>query len=170
MVKADLPSLLIFGAAILAIGAAPSTVPVYKNPALPAEQRITNLLSLMTIDEKIDALSTNSGVPRLGVPSFGSSEGIHGVVQRGGGKRDLAPIPTTQFPQPPGMGASWDPALVRKAGVEGFEARYITQTPSYGREILIAHSHQPPISPPSSHLPAKASPAPHRCFASAGRA
>ena len=136
--KAGLRSLLVFGAAMLVIGADPPTVPVYKNPAVPAEQRITNLLSLMTIDEKIDALSTNSGVPRLGVPNFGSSEGIHGVVQRGGGKRDLAPIPTTQFPQPPGMGASWDPALVRKAGgVEGYEARYITQTPSYGRQILM---------------------------------
>jgi len=138
MMKAGLRSMLAFGAAVLAIGAAPPAIPPYKNPAVPAEQRITNLLSLMTVDEKIDALSTNSGVPRLGVPNFGSSEGIHGVVQRGGGKRDLAPIPTTQFPQPPGMGASWDPALVRKAGgVEGFEARYITQTPSYGRQILM---------------------------------
>ena len=137
MVKTGLRSILTFSAVVL-IGAASPTVPAYKNPAIPAEQRITNLLSLMTIDEKIDALSTDSGVPRLGVPNFGSSEGIHGVVQRGGGKRNLPPIPTTQFPQPPGMGASWDPALVRKAGgVEGYEARYITQTPSYGRQILM---------------------------------
>lgn len=137
MVKAGLRSILTFGAVVL-IGAASPRVPAYKNPAIPAEQRITNLLSLMTIDEKIDALSTDSGVPRLGVPNFGSSEGIHGVVQRGGGKRNLPPIPTTQFPQPPGMGASWDPALVRKAGgVEGYEARYITQTPGYGRQILM---------------------------------
>ena len=47
MVKAGLRSLLVFGAAILASAAAPPTVPVYKNPALPAEQRITNLPSLM---------------------------------------------------------------------------------------------------------------------------
>ncbi len=77
-------------------------------------------------------------MPRLGVPNFGASEGIHGVVQRGGGRRNAAPIPTTQFPQPPGMGASWDPALVRLAGgVQGHEARYITQTASYGRRILM---------------------------------
>jgi hypothetical protein len=72
----------------LSVGALLSTaaigqVQAYKNPDLPADQRIANLLSLMTVTEKIAALSTNSGVDRLGVPSFGSSEGIHGVVQRG---------------------------------------------------------------------------------------
>ncbi len=90
----------------------------------------------MTLDEKIDCLGTNTAVPRLGIPSFGSSEGIHGVVQRGGRGRDA--ITTTQFPQPPGMGETWDPALVQQAaGVEGYEARYITQTPKYNRQILM---------------------------------
>jgi beta-glucosidase len=69
--------------------------------------------------------------------SYGNSEGIHGVVQRETrGKRQ--PITTTQFPQPPGMGASWDPDLVREAaGVEGYEARFITQTAKYDRQILM---------------------------------
>ena len=110
----------------------------FRDPSLPVEKRIDNLLSQMTLDEKIDALSTNTAVPRLGVPNFGSSEGIHGVVQRGGGKADRSVIPTTQFPQPPGMGESWDPDLVRQAAaVEGYEARYITQTPKYDRQILM---------------------------------
>src|ERR1700733_11451828 len=110
----------------------------FRNPALPMEKRIDNLLSLMTLDEKIDCLGTKTGVPRLGIPNFGSSEGIHGVVQRGGGKADRSVIPTTQFPQPPGMGESWDPDLVRQAaGVEGYEARYITQSPKYDRQILM---------------------------------
>ena len=48
------------------------------------------------------------------------------------------PITTTQFPQPPGMGESWDPDLVRQAaGVEGYEARFITQTPKYDRQMLM---------------------------------
>lgn len=101
--------------------------------------RIANLLSLMTIDEKIDCLSTRTGVPRLGVPSFGNSEGIHGVVQRGSANARFqrSAVTTTQFPQPPGMGESWDPELVRQAGgVEGYEARYITQTAKYNRQIL----------------------------------
>ncbi|MGN6365865.1 glycoside hydrolase family 3 C-terminal domain-containing protein [Asticcacaulis taihuensis] len=110
----------------------------FQNPDLPVEQRIDNILSLMTIDEKIDILGTQTGVPRLGIPNIGSSEGIHGVVQRGGGKRNLTPITTTQFPQPPGMGETWDPEIVQKAaGVEGYEARYISQTPKYDRQILM---------------------------------
>ena len=88
----------------------------FQNPDLPVEKRIDNLLSLMTIDEKIDCLGVQTGVPRLGVPSYGGSEGIHGVVQRGNERRHLTRITTTQFPQPPGMGETWDPDLVRQAG------------------------------------------------------
>jgi beta-glucosidase len=109
----------------------------FNDPSLPMEKRIDNLLSLMTIDEKVNCLSTNTGVPRLGVPNYGSSEGIHGVVQREA-RGSRQPITTTQFPQPPGMGESWDPELVRQAGgVEGYEARFITQTEKYNRQILM---------------------------------
>ncbi|HEY1808990.1 MAG TPA: glycoside hydrolase family 3 C-terminal domain-containing protein [Acidobacteriaceae bacterium] len=109
----------------------------FDNPRLPAEQRIDNLLSLMTTEEKIDCLGTDTAVPRLGVPNIGSSEGIHGVVQRQP-RPGRPPVTTTQFPQPPGMGASWDPDLVRQAaGVEGYEARFITQTPKYNRQLLM---------------------------------
>jgi beta-glucosidase len=109
----------------------------FDDPNLSTEKRIDNLLSLMTIDEKIDCLGTQTGVPRLGVPNIGSSEGIHGVVQREP-RFGREPIPTTQFPQPPGMGESWDPDIVREAaGVEGYEARFISQTPKYNRQILM---------------------------------
>jgi len=121
----------------LSAGQAQQPAYPFNDSSLPMEKRIDNLLSLMTIDEKIDCLGTNTGVPRLGVMNFGISEGIHGVVQREArGKR--LPITTTQFPQPPGMGASWDPDLVREAaGVEGYEARFITQTAKYDRQILM---------------------------------
>ena len=110
----------------------------FRNPGLAVDQRIADLVSRMTVDEKIDALGLMSGVPRLGVPSFGFSEGIHGVVQRGAPQFGRAAITTTQFPQPPGLGASWDPDLVRKAGwVEGHEARWITQTRHYNRQLLM---------------------------------
>lgn len=126
------------GAPVLAQTAETSVAYPFLDPSLPTERRIDNILSLMTVDEKIDALSTNTAVPRLNIPSFGSTEGIHGIVQRGGGKRNLSPIPTTQFPQPPGMGETWDPALVQKAGgVQGHEARFISQTAAYDRKILM---------------------------------
>ena len=109
----------------------------FDDPNLTTEKRIDNLLSLMTTDEKIDCLGTETGVPRLGVPNIGSSEGIHGVVQREA-RFGRQPITTTQFPQPPGMGESWDPKLVQAAAdVEGYEARFITQTPKYDRQVLM---------------------------------
>src|SRR5579871_5181982 len=109
----------------------------FKDPALPAEKRIDNLLSLMTLDEKIDCLGTRTGVPRLGVPNFGSSEGIHGVVQRE--SRPGRPmITTTQFPQPPGMGESWEPEKVREAGeMAVYEAQFTTQKENDNRQIMI---------------------------------
>src|SRR5882757_3223858 len=123
---------------LVATAAAQQPAYPFQNPALAMDTRIDNLLSLMTVEEKIDCLGTRTGVPRLGVKSFGSSEGIHGVVQRGGGQGKRTMIPTTQFPQPPGMGESWDPELVRQAGgVEGDEARFITQTEKYDRQILM---------------------------------
>jgi beta-glucosidase len=110
----------------------------FRNPKLPTDQRVADLVSRMTVDEKIDALGTDSGVPRLGVRSFGASEGIHGLQQRGNPQWGTSQITTTQFPQPPGMGASWDPDLVRQAGwVEGHEARWITQTDTKRRPMLM---------------------------------
>jgi beta-glucosidase len=126
-------------AVLLSTAAAVSAQPnPFQNPNLPPDQRIDNLLSLMTADEKIDAIGMTSAVPRLGVPGFGGTEGIHGLVQRGAPGRGMAPTTTTQFPQPPGMGASWDPALVRRAGgVLGAEARFISQTGANKRPMLM---------------------------------
>lgn len=134
-------STLALSVCVIALSSPAMAQPAYPflDPNLPTEQRIDNILSLMTVDEKIDALSTNTAVPRLNIPSFGSTEGIHGVVQRGGGKRNLTPVTTTQFPQPPGMGETWDPALVQKAaGVQSYEARFISQTASYDRKLMMS--------------------------------
>ncbi len=109
----------------------------FNDPNLSDDKRIDNLLSLMTSDEKVAVLGTQTGVPRLGVPNIGSTEGIHGVVQREA-RFGRQPVTTTQFPQPPGMGDTWDPELVRQAGdVEGYESRYITENPKYNRQILM---------------------------------
>ena len=109
----------------------------FNDPNLDTGKRIDNLLSLMTSDEKVNCLGTRTAVPRLGVPNIGSSEGIHGVVQREA-RGPRQPVTTTQFPQPPGMGETWDPELVRQAGgIQGYEARFITQTAKYDRQILM---------------------------------
>ena len=58
----------------------------FQNTSLSDEKRLDNLLSIMTIDEKINALSTNLGVPRLGIRNTGHSEGLHGMALGGPGK------------------------------------------------------------------------------------
>jgi beta-glucosidase len=107
----------------------------FQNPGLPVEERITNLLSLMTIDEKVECLGTNPSVPRLGIKGAGHMEGIHGLAVGGPAKwgRD-APVPTTTFPQGYGLGETWDTEILREAAaVEGYEARYIFQTSKYSK-------------------------------------
>src|SRR5580700_9044075 len=55
----------------------------FRNPNLPTEQRISDLLSRMTLDEKIDALGTDPDVPRLGVVGTPHIEGLHGASYGG---------------------------------------------------------------------------------------
>ncbi len=137
------PSKSVIGCAVVALSlgvccAASAQTWLFQDSSQPDDARIASILHEMTIDEKIDALSTNTGVPRLGIPNIGSSEGIHGVVQRGNEKRGFKAINTTQFPQPPGMGETWDPGIVRQAaGVEGYEARYISQSDQYNHKLLM---------------------------------
>jgi len=105
---------------------------VYADSSAPVEARITDLLSRMTVEEKVDAFSTNPSVPRLGVVGTGHVEGLHGLALGGPGHwegrtgRDYETvIPTTTFPQSRGLGQTWDPVLLSKAaGQEAFETRY----------------------------------------------
>jgi beta-glucosidase len=67
-----------------------------------------------------------------------SGEPPETYVRRGDEKKGRAAVTTTQFPQPPGMGASWDPDLVRQAAaVQSTEARYITQSAKYRQPMLM---------------------------------
>ncbi|MDR0864873.1 MAG: glycoside hydrolase family 3 C-terminal domain-containing protein [Candidatus Symbiothrix sp.] len=120
----------------------------FQDTSLPAEERIGNLLSLMTVDEKVNALSTNVGVPRLGIINTGHSEGLHGMALGGPGnwggfqrinyQTVVAEYPTTIFPQAYGLGETWDPGLIRKvADMEATEVRYYTQSPRYQKGGMI---------------------------------
>jgi len=67
----------------LLLSAAPAQISAqyqypFQNPELPAEERITNALSFMTLNEKVDLLRFRAGVPRLGSPPLSSVEGLHG--------------------------------------------------------------------------------------------
>jgi beta-glucosidase len=114
----------------------------FQNPDLAGETRITDLISRMTLDEKIDAMANRTSVPRLGVVGSPHIEGYHGVAQGGPsnwGQRN--PTPTTQFPQAYGLAETWDPALLQGvAAQEALEARYLYQSPAYHRSGLIVRA------------------------------
>lgn len=112
----------------------------FQDEKLPVEERVKNIISLLTLDEKIACLSTLPSVPRLGIKGTAHSEGLHGLAMGGPAKwgPDDRPVPTTQFPQAYGLGETWDPAMVRlAASVEGFEARYIFQRSAYNQGGLV---------------------------------
>jgi beta-glucosidase len=106
----------------------------FQNPNLPVEERVNNIVSLMTVQEKVAFLTSRPGVPRLGIRAMGHVEGLHGLA-RGGpsnwGRRN--PVPTTIFPQAIGLAETWDPEVMRQVGeAEGYETRYIAQSTNYG--------------------------------------
>jgi beta-glucosidase len=108
----------------------------FQNPNLPIEQRVDDILSLMTLDEKLACLATSTAVPRLNIPDAGGTEGLHGLVRKGDFNQKA--VTTTQFPEVIGMASTWDPELIRRAGaVEGYEARYIDQNEKYQSNVLV---------------------------------
>lgn len=111
----------------------------FKNPEIPLEDRISNLLSLMTLDEKVDCLGTNPSIIRLGVKGTGHVEGLHGLAMGlPGSWGRKTPVPTTTFPQSIGMAETWDPALLQQAAeIEAFETRYIAQSGKYQKGGLV---------------------------------
>jgi len=111
----------------------------FQDASLAVDERVQNLISLMTLPEKVELLSPASGVKRLGVPVMATCEGLHGMAMGGPsnwGQRN--PHPTTIFPQAIGMAESWDAELLQRAGgVEGYEVRYMVQSPKLHRGGLV---------------------------------
>ncbi len=114
----------------------------FQNPDLPTEDRITNLLSLMTLEEKVNCLGTNPTIVRLGVKGTGHVEGLHGLAMGlPGGWGRKTPVPTTIFPQSIGMAETWDPDLLQQAGaIEAFETRYVFQSEKYRKGGLVVRA------------------------------
>ena len=94
-----------------------STTPKYVNPSLPLDQRVDDLISRMTLEEKVSQMmNTAPAIPRLGIPEYDWwNEALHGVAVSG-----IA----TVFPQAIGLGATFDSRLMsRVATVISTEAR-----------------------------------------------
>jgi len=91
---------------VLCDGAVAQTAPLFRDPNQPIEKRISDLIGRLTLEEKASQLNhLNKGIPRLGIAMWGGwNQTLHGVWSK---------EPTTLFPAPIAMGATWDPELVR---------------------------------------------------------
>jgi beta-glucosidase len=81
----------------------------FRDTQLPTRQRVDDLLARLTLDERIAMLHQfTPAIERLGLAAFRTGqEALHGVAWMG---------PATVFPQAVGLGATWNPELVRRVG------------------------------------------------------
>ncbi len=89
----------------------------YLDTTLPIPQRVNDLVSRMTLEEKVSQMQDVApAIPRLGIPAYNWwNEGLHGVARSGN---------ATVFPQAIGLAATWDTDLIHRiADVISTEAR-----------------------------------------------
>ncbi len=79
--------------------------PLYLNPGAPMEKRVDDLLSRMTLEEKVSQMMSDSApIERLGIPAYNWwNECLHGVARNGR---------ATVFPEAIGLAATWDTPLM----------------------------------------------------------
>jgi len=97
------------GSPALAQNTSSSSQPAYLNPALPIEQRVDDLISRMTLEEKASQLVNQArAIQRLQVSAYDWwSEALHGVAVNG----------TTEFPEPIGLAATFDSPRIKEMAV-----------------------------------------------------
>ena len=138
-------ALLFFAASVFALNlnaqtTGTSTPPLYLDPSQPIEARVDDLLSRMTLEEKVsqvhaDSPFTTAAIPRLGVPARYFSDGPLGVrenVDRKYRPLGLGKDYSTTMPAGICLAATWDPDLAYTEGETiGEEAR------ARGKDIML---------------------------------
>ncbi len=77
----------------------------WQDPSLPVPARVSNLISLLTVDEKVSLLAAGSPpVARIGLPGYNWAE----ECERGA---TSAPVGTS-FPSGIALGSTWNASLV----------------------------------------------------------
>ncbi|MDR3220309.1 MAG: glycoside hydrolase family 3 C-terminal domain-containing protein [Dysgonamonadaceae bacterium] len=113
---------------------AKGNLPVYLDDTQPIENRISDALSRMTLDEKVAMLHAQSkfssaGVPRLGIPENWMTDGPHGIRTEvfwdEWDQADWTNDSCTAFPALTCLSATWNPKIAEVYGQAiGEEARY----------------------------------------------
>jgi len=91
--------------ALVAVSTVASAQEIYKDPSQPLRKRVDDIVSRMTLDQKIGQMMHQAqAIPELGIPAYDWwNEALHGIVKPGS---------TTVFPQIIGMAATFDTELV----------------------------------------------------------
>ena len=125
--------LLVVTAVLVAVPATAVAAPPppFRDPSLPLAVRVGDLLSRLTLDEKISLLHQyQPAIPRLGIGMFKTgTEALHGVAWSTdyADKGAVVFANGTVFPQALGLATTWDPALIKQVGTAvGQEARGFT--------------------------------------------
>src|SRR6476660_1102881 len=84
--------------------------PRYKDPSRPFETRVDDLVSRMTLEEKVSQMMNAApAIPRLDIPAYDwLNEGLHGVARAG---------VATVFPQAIGLAAMWSTRRLHEVAV-----------------------------------------------------
>ncbi|SNY40171.1 glycoside hydrolase family 3 protein [Paractinoplanes atraurantiacus] len=125
--------LTVLAAALLAAPTVPGVAhagPSYpfRDPRLPLQVRVDDLVGRLTLDEKVSLLHQyQPAVPRLGLDFFKTgTEALHGVAWSTDIDNNGAVVTAdgTAFPQAVGLASTWDPDLIKRVGAAvGDEAR-----------------------------------------------
>jgi beta-glucosidase len=129
MCLAALAAALLSPVCLLSQNAGALSVPAYeayKDAKLTPGQRVSDLLSRMTLEEKATMLSgsdwmESAPIERLGIPAIKMADGPMGVRSWAGSSAvtnsgKTPPVLATSFPSGEVMASSWDPALVEREG------------------------------------------------------
>ncbi|MHB9055099.1 MAG: glycoside hydrolase family 3 C-terminal domain-containing protein [Paludibacteraceae bacterium] len=123
-------------------GSKTTAKPIYLNTSYSFKERAVDLVSRMTLEEKISQLgNTMPPIPRLGINHYDVwGEALHGVM----GRNNNSGMTATSFPNSVAVGATWDPELIkREASVISDEAR------GFNHDLIFTLTYWSPVVEPA---------------------